>query len=130
MAETLRQAYWNLFPVDRVKKEVDWTGDDALNRIIPIGLATFMVFVVPRSAFSDGSSHLACAYAFGDAFGVFYSKTENFARHAANGHADCTTRWQGIVGTDLKLGSAIAASGTNALGVLYRATCFVLREDA
>lgn len=109
--------------------QVDYTGDNTNDRLLAMGIPCDIACIVRRTAADDDVDHLACAWAFSDTFGAFYEKGDTQeVRHSVN-NADAQLRFQGIVGTDLKLGSdGDRATGSNDTGVLYRAIGISLRD--
>lgn len=105
--------------------DVPYTGNDANDRVVDIGIAADLVLIFAADSQAEGIDHLAIAWAWGSLFGVFGNKTgtPNAVYHRAN--AAAASGFQGITGTTIKLGSTGSQNiGTNRTGRLYRVLAF------
>lgn len=108
---------------------VEWSGDDANDREIDLGVECDLVLIFEKEVAST-LAHLCMAYALGDVYGVFiFSTVVDAVVHSSLSAA--ATYFQGkMAGADatkIKLsGVGTSPYGTNAAGKDYRALGFKL----
>lgn len=101
-------------------KIIDYTGDDADNREIDMGIDADFAIIIPRSSFAQSQNHGALAYALGDAYGGFYNQSSGgLCNHRSMGSG--SAMFQGFsTGSLIKLGSVgSTTTGFNVATKLY-----------